>query len=79
MAPDDIAPDDIALDDIAIDPEVIASEVMALDVAAAVLLAAAAEVLLLAVPELDPQAASVRAMVTPVTRTTARFINTCAP
>jgi hypothetical protein len=49
--------------------EVIASDVMALE------LSAAAEVLLVAVVELDPQAARVRASAAPATRVRARFIN----
>jgi hypothetical protein len=48
---------------------------MASDVAAAEVDAAAAEVLLVAVSELEPQAASVRARAAPATRVRARFIN----
>src|SRR6478609_4142582 len=73
MASDDIAPEVIAPEVIA--PEVMASEVMASEVAAADVDAAAAEVLLVAVSEPDPQAASVRARAAPATRVRARFIN----
>jgi hypothetical protein len=72
IASEDIAPDDMAPDDIG--SEVMSEELMASEEAAEVE-AAAAEVLLDAVSELDPQAASVRARAAPATRVRARFIN----
>ncbi len=82
MAPDAIDSEAIAPDSMAsevIAPEVMASEVMASDVMAAEEPPAAAEVLLVAVVELDPQAARVRARAAPATRVRARFIIMCAP
>jgi hypothetical protein len=76
MAPEDISPEVIASEVIA--SEVIASDVMASEVAAAEL-SAAAEVLLVSVVELDPQAARVRAKAAPATRVRVRFINMRAP
>jgi hypothetical protein len=58
---------------------VMASEVMASDVIAAEEPPAAAEVLLVAVVELEPQAARVRARAAPATRVRARFIIISAP
>jgi hypothetical protein len=72
MASELIASEDISPDVMA--PEVMAPEVIASDVMAAEL-SAAAEVLLVAVVELDPQAARVRAKAAPATRVRARFIN----
>jgi hypothetical protein len=68
MAPDDMSPDVMS-------PDVMAPEVIASEVAAAEVDAASAEVLLVAVSELDPQAARVRARAAPATRVRARFIN----
>jgi hypothetical protein len=71
MAPEDISLDDMAPDDISLD--IIGSDVIASEVIAAEL-SAAADVVLVAAVEPDPQAARVTATAAPATRRSARFM-----